>query len=296
MNRPPSSQDYWWAKHEATCGGKYIKVREPEGYKKKVSGASGGSGPSGSSGASGGSDDQMVADGKIKVRGKKDGNIKDLFNGSSKRGSADTCKRLDHPKDVLPSRESSSSQGHVLGSSADAGITPPLSPNSLRNKLAAAAEKRLKESTVKGKGKGHRSGSSVTRSVDSKKQSHEGTTVDDCIVIEADDPAATTNTPYSNSHKTMIEMEGSPSSSKQVALATNSEIAPISCDATKHSCDIIDLDDFPSTSVHSSSTEWEPTGLKTCPVCGRNDIPPAIINTHIALCLEEESFDSFFED
>uniref|UniRef100_A0A0N4Z935 SprT-like domain-containing protein n=1 Tax=Parastrongyloides trichosuri TaxID=131310 RepID=A0A0N4Z935_PARTI len=35
MNREPSKNDYWWGQHEATCGGKFIKIKEPEGYKKK---------------------------------------------------------------------------------------------------------------------------------------------------------------------------------------------------------------------------------------------------------------------
>lgn len=35
MNRPPSSKDSWWAKHQETCGGTYIKIKEPDDYKKK---------------------------------------------------------------------------------------------------------------------------------------------------------------------------------------------------------------------------------------------------------------------
>ncbi|CAL8317647.1 unnamed protein product [Merluccius merluccius] len=35
MNRAPSSQDPWWGDHLRTCGGTYIKVKEPEGYGKK---------------------------------------------------------------------------------------------------------------------------------------------------------------------------------------------------------------------------------------------------------------------
>lgn len=35
MNRPPSSKDSWWSNHQATCGGTYIKIKEPDDYKKK---------------------------------------------------------------------------------------------------------------------------------------------------------------------------------------------------------------------------------------------------------------------
>lgn len=35
MNRAPSAQDNWWARHQQTCGGTYTKVKEPEGYSNK---------------------------------------------------------------------------------------------------------------------------------------------------------------------------------------------------------------------------------------------------------------------
>ncbi|XP_023231676.1 sprT-like domain-containing protein Spartan isoform X2 [Centruroides sculpturatus] len=30
MNRAPSSVDYWWAEHERSCGGVFVKIKEPE--------------------------------------------------------------------------------------------------------------------------------------------------------------------------------------------------------------------------------------------------------------------------
>ncbi|XP_011615477.2 sprT-like domain-containing protein Spartan isoform X2 [Takifugu rubripes] len=35
MNRAPSALDPWWEDHRRTCGGAYLKVKEPEGYGKK---------------------------------------------------------------------------------------------------------------------------------------------------------------------------------------------------------------------------------------------------------------------
>ena len=35
MNRAPSKNDTWWARHQQTCGGTYTKVKEPENYGKK---------------------------------------------------------------------------------------------------------------------------------------------------------------------------------------------------------------------------------------------------------------------
>ncbi|XP_003410944.1 DNA-dependent metalloprotease SPRTN isoform X1 [Loxodonta africana] len=37
-NRAPSAHDYWWAEHQRTCGGTYIKIKEPENYSKKGKG------------------------------------------------------------------------------------------------------------------------------------------------------------------------------------------------------------------------------------------------------------------
>ncbi|XP_038616762.1 DNA-dependent metalloprotease SPRTN [Tachyglossus aculeatus] len=34
-NRAPSAQDFWWEEHQRTCGGSYVKVKEPEGYAQK---------------------------------------------------------------------------------------------------------------------------------------------------------------------------------------------------------------------------------------------------------------------
>ncbi|XP_007467058.1 PREDICTED: sprT-like domain-containing protein Spartan [Lipotes vexillifer] len=37
-NRAPSAHDCWWAEHQKTCGGTYIKIKEPESYSKKGKG------------------------------------------------------------------------------------------------------------------------------------------------------------------------------------------------------------------------------------------------------------------
>lgn len=37
-NRAPSAHDYWWTEHQKTCGGTFIKVKEPENYSKKGKG------------------------------------------------------------------------------------------------------------------------------------------------------------------------------------------------------------------------------------------------------------------
>ncbi|XP_062938838.1 DNA-dependent metalloprotease SPRTN isoform X2 [Cynocephalus volans] len=37
-NRAPSAHDFWWPEHQKTCGGTYIKIKEPENYSKKGKG------------------------------------------------------------------------------------------------------------------------------------------------------------------------------------------------------------------------------------------------------------------
>lgn len=34
-NRAPGKNDFWWANHQSSCGGTFIKIKEPENYKSK---------------------------------------------------------------------------------------------------------------------------------------------------------------------------------------------------------------------------------------------------------------------
>ena len=35
MNRAPAPHDLWWDEHRQSCGGQFVKVKEPDGYKNK---------------------------------------------------------------------------------------------------------------------------------------------------------------------------------------------------------------------------------------------------------------------
>lgn len=37
MNRAPGPTDFWWKEHQQTCGGQFIKIKEPENFKAKSS-------------------------------------------------------------------------------------------------------------------------------------------------------------------------------------------------------------------------------------------------------------------
>ncbi|XP_071455028.1 DNA-dependent metalloprotease dvc-1 [Hetaerina americana] len=41
MNRAPGPSDFWWGDHQASCGGTYVKIREPEGYSANKKGRGG---------------------------------------------------------------------------------------------------------------------------------------------------------------------------------------------------------------------------------------------------------------
>lgn len=43
-NRAPSAHDHWWAEHQKSCGGTYVKVKEPESYSQKRKGKAGAGG------------------------------------------------------------------------------------------------------------------------------------------------------------------------------------------------------------------------------------------------------------
>src|SRR5690349_9758022 len=36
MNRAPSVHDDWWAAHQRQCGGTFAKIKEPDGYEKRL--------------------------------------------------------------------------------------------------------------------------------------------------------------------------------------------------------------------------------------------------------------------
>jgi hypothetical protein len=48
VNRAPGPHDNWFPAHQATCGGSFVKIKEPEGYgvkkKKEVDENKGGPG------------------------------------------------------------------------------------------------------------------------------------------------------------------------------------------------------------------------------------------------------------
>lgn len=88
MNRAPSEKDPWWAEHRRSCGGTFVKIKEPEGKRKDQHGTQKHS-PAGAK--------------KLKTTGATD--IRTLFQNGSK------VKQPTQEKSRVPFN----GQGHVLG-------------------------------------------------------------------------------------------------------------------------------------------------------------------------------------
>ena len=276
MNRAPSSKDRWWAEHQRTCGGTFVKIKEPEGYKSKENKAV-------HRGNKGNSSNTAAKNSK---------SIKDLFNGASgKKDDANVGPSVSKAvQSVSVSRvKPFEGRGQRLSDAID--IDAESGP--IRETMLAAAEKRMKRNQDRGKRKkGSSSGTSHTPSHDIRRYGFIST---DHHSLEQGSPKKPKlSTSNSDSDCCIIlDDADSPSSSGSNTSTSGALRDP--------SSNLIDLNDF----CEDGSTESFPTpcddgvitvddgssggdGLKTCPVCGRGDIPAVIINAHIAFCLDEE--------
>ncbi|CAN8003194.1 unnamed protein product [Ixodes hexagonus] len=93
MNRAPSERDPWWADHQRSCGGTFVKIKEPEGKRKDQ----------------GGTQKQSPAGAKKLKTGSAD--IRTLFQNGSQ------AKKPGLEKPRVPF----SGKGHTLGGSSHAG-------------------------------------------------------------------------------------------------------------------------------------------------------------------------------
>ena len=86
MNRAPGPNDRWWGQHQQTCGGTFIKVKEPEGYGQKKS--------------------KKKQENKT-VGGKASNDIRKFFGGTGKENQDNNRPTLKTklPKDLLDANE-----------------------------------------------------------------------------------------------------------------------------------------------------------------------------------------------
>ena len=285
MNRAPSPRDPWWEEHQRTCGGTYTKIKEPDGYGQSKS-------QKRDDGASGSNSNK----GKVGGRGESGGgtgsrNIKDMFKKMVDGKDSSTGQQLPpvfrtDSSDVIAFEGS----GYTLSQGSS-------SSSMLREKMLEAAEKRIRASKQRGvksvagtkrkiSTSGQSKGSHDIRDFTSANNSGGGrpvikrpklsSTDSDCILL---DPVS--------SHSTKTDIHSNTPPCKQSGSSgdsSNNDVIDLSDDLhgvnpTLHDTDLISLDD---------SDEDDVGGLKMCPVCGRTDIPAAIINAHVVVCLDEE--------
>ena len=298
MNRAPSPRDPWWAEHQRSCGGSYTKVREPEGYgdkktklgKKAGGGGGGGKGKGRPSGC--GDITEMLGNKRDGVEKKK---------GSSGVQSVDKNPLLlGSGNDSIPSDvELFNGKGRTLLAS---GVTTmskqPTSLNERRKKLLEAAERRMRSKQMKGvkrkvgsNGTGWHDIRSFTSTPPKVKRPKivDSSTSSDCVVL--DDSCVIPSTSRGDKHRHQSTGAVAPGPSQDpTRLPKNSTM--------KGASPVIDLVGESSSAVDSDCVveigdddgHWEEVGvpLRMCPVCGRTDIPMAIINIHVTYCLDEE--------
>ena len=151
MNRAPSSHDPWWSKHMTSCGGTFVKMKEPEGYsdhskqnKRK--------GNKLHVGTSGKRSKNIVnkASGSTSVVGSEDNESVSKTKKTIVNGVIVLCDD-DTTDGGSTSTHFSSSTSSVSSLSPSAIQTLPVEYKDIRSNMLAAVEKRLKnkKSSVK---------------------------------------------------------------------------------------------------------------------------------------------------
>lgn len=282
INRAPSVHDPWWEEHRKTCGGTYIKTKEPEGYKQARKGKGSRTNTAGES-RDKGSGKNITGE----SRDKGSRNIKDMMNSSS---SSNPTKKSTSVSVVKPFE----GKGHSLSIDVDAKAGM-----SLREKMLAAAEKRVKDQKERGiirRGitggkrkavtsspldnhdirsytgnpeRGASQASSSYTTVKRPKLSKELSSESDCILLDTDLPV------HNGTRSSNGRASSSRSASPVIDLSKDCD-----SDSSLFGADII---------LGDPGMSGESSGFRMCPVCGRNDIPAAIIGAHIAFCIEEDN-------
>lgn len=229
MNRAPAPRDIWWDEHKRKCGGNYVKIKEPHGYRKKTSKRK--------QGSDGGNQDL--------------GKIIQSVNDS---GEFSGTNEPNEVKSSEPATSLTAFTGHGFVLSTDSQKQED--KDCIRNKMLKAAEKRKMESEL--------TASSFSRGVKRKKSSS----------ISQEGSGATGNPKKSclqskDANYILIDQESSNIDKEDIPVINIPDV-----DLSKKSGST-SPDDF----VHD---------FKTCPLCGMSNIPSAIINIHVSLCLEAE--------
>lgn len=269
MNRAPSPRDPWWAEHQRSCGGTYIKTKEPESYKIKREKA-------------GISRTKEMNKGHTLGSGVR--RIDDMF---SPIGAKDNIPEAS----VAPTLRDMDNKSKVVN--APSSIPVEDNQGSIRSKMLAAAEKRQKESERKRLDSYSRkrpppSDSSLSQSSSQetsvcKRMKFEPSSGQPVGQTDSSKPLDLNRVTYST-EQGGISDHCTPSTSQVIDLSGDVSLTPSPPDypledTNKEDRKVILIDD---------SQELE-TMFRTCPVCGVSNIPAAIINSHVSFCLDEDS-------
>ena len=238
----------------------------------------------------------------LETRDPKQGNIKEILKGSPKAPSeANTPTKKTHTSDGF---ESFSGSGYVLQPSSGGDTMDLTGECSLREKMLAAAEERLKRGQergvmsrtlpkkppTRGRGKEGRErgrggggegggngdlrhlwkrGTDAHKDTPPHKKSRQPSPDDDCQVIDFMRVSSGTKCDPTKGRHDVTEGVGTVVDLEE----SSSEVIDLDCDISQ-----------PTSSQASTGSSVE---HRTCPICCRTDIPKTVLGIHIGFCLEE---------
>ncbi len=267
MNRAPSHHDPWWTEHQKTCGGTYLKIKEPEGYKKQ------------------GENKTKVDTGHI-LNGKKTNS-----RGKPKTINTDQKKKID---DMFPKINTKTEIDLTSVNEDSERKLLDTSVSDRRSKTLAAAERRLTGNEMRGKGV-KRLLAHTSKDVDhgSSKKTKLAVVIDSGS--KKGQASSATASPVLKvcdiSTPTIVDLceDGFDCSPKPI-LSTSSQVQ--SDNKINISTEVVLIEDPLCVSgLDDDVLVVEGKEFRTCPVCGMNTIPAAIINAHVAFCLEEDDWE-----
>ena len=317
MNRPPSSRDPWWAEHQRTCGGTYVKIKEPDKYSKKK-------------------EEHPVKNHNCK-------NLRKMLQIKSKRNNSSGA-RVDSSSTgvreataIVPADSLHDSKVKPIPP-FDPGIVSSSDESKLfmRKKMLEAAERRRTDNRILETRRTEKRRIDDSSEVNTrpllkhkKETASEGShppckekipdcfidissganqeNGSDCILISPDDPdvknlsvsAATASGAGSLkiAGTSFLKDSGTKSPGAGLKHSSTSFVEDLGSSSVEQ---ILIEDDLSEVHGEDKLTGeevaeenpnldyWSVTEFRTCPVCGMSNIPSAIINIHVSLCLDAE--------
>ena len=201
MNRAPSPHDTWWNEHAASCGGTFVKVKEPEDYSRKK--------------------DKRKE--KEEPVGKGSKNIVDMFkkatdepSSQSEQSKTDSKRRYIVNGRIVVNNDADSSTRSRDSPAGPSDSPHPLSQQEyqdMRSKMLEAATKRL--DTNKKRRSVKRLNANPDTSIEPLKKKSLASIGQDVVVINDEEPSSDCSSTVSYRSNVSIELCNSPSDDKR---------------------------------------------------------------------------------